>query len=42
MSQRGGGSEKCQPAVNFIIKRTNFSYKRRISPAFSSYMYVEK
>jgi len=31
------------PTVNFInVKRTNFSYKRRILAAFSSYMYVEK
>jgi len=29
--------------VNFInVKRTNFLYKRRISAAFSSCMYVEK
>ncbi len=29
--------------VNFInVKRTNFSYERRVSAAFSSYTYVEK
>jgi len=29
--------------VNFInVKRTNFFYERRVSAAFSSYMYVEK
>ncbi len=34
---------KSQPGVNFInIKRTNFSYKRRVLAAFSSYMYIEK
>jgi hypothetical protein len=34
---------KLTPAVNFInVKRTNFSYKRRVSAAFSNYMYVEK
>jgi len=31
------------PVVNFIIvKRTNFSYERHISAAFSSYDYIEK
>jgi len=29
--------------VNFInVKHTNFLYKRPVSAAFSSYMYVEK
>jgi len=34
---------KLTPAINFInIKCMNFSFKRCISAAFSSYMYVEK
>ena len=34
---------QARPSVNFInVKRTNFSYKRSVSAAFSSYMYVEK
>jgi len=32
-----------KPVVNFInVKCTNFLYERRVSAAFSSYMYEEK